>query len=71
MTKFFVSLAIAAAIVCAGALTWKAQATPAAGAKQIATSAFSIRDVQNAACRGRGAHCPPGFVWNGHRCVLC
>jgi hypothetical protein len=27
--------------------------------------------VKPAACRGMGAHCPPGFVWNGHRCRPC
>ncbi len=71
MTKFAITFAVAAAIGTFGALTFKAEAAPAAGAKQIGAAALTINDIKDAACRGRGAHCPPGYVWNGHRCVLC
>jgi hypothetical protein len=71
MTKFAISFAVAVAIVSFGAVTWKAEATPAAGAKQIGASALTITDIKQAACRGSGAHCPPGYIWNGNRCRPC
>jgi hypothetical protein len=71
MSRYAVPLALAAAIVFIGAMTWNAQATPNAGAKQIGMNALSIKDIKQAACRGNGAHCPPGYIWNGNRCAPC
>jgi hypothetical protein len=71
MRKYAVLFAFAASLAFTGATTWKAEAAPAAGAAPIAVSAWTINDIMHASCRGRGAHCPRGWVWNGHRCRPC
>ena len=67
MKTFAIVFAFAAALAFGGA----AQAAPTAGATQLAVSAWTINSIMHAACRHRGAHCPRGFVWNGHRCRPC
>ena len=69
MKKLVVLFAFALAL--GGAMTLKAEAAPTAGARQLAVSAFTINNIMHAACRHRGAHCPRGFIWNGHRCRPC
>ena len=71
MTRLAAALALACALVVTAAVAWKAQAAPSLGAKQISNASWSLRDIQTAACRGYGAHCPRFYVWNGHRCVPC
>jgi hypothetical protein len=71
MRRFAVAFAFAAFIVFIGTTAWRAEAAPWAGAKQIAATKLTTNDIQKAACRGRGEHCPPGYVWNGNRCRPC
>jgi len=71
MRKFAVLFAFAASLALTGATMWKAEAAPAAGAAPVAVSAWTINNIMHAACRGRGARCPHGWVWNGHRCRPC
>ena len=71
MRAVAITLVLTAAILFAGAMKWKAEATVWAGAAHIGTAAQSADPIKPAACRGSGAHCPPGYVWNGNRCVPC
>jgi hypothetical protein len=71
MSRFALLFAFAAIAGFMTTASWKAEAAPTAGAKQIAVSAWTINDIMHAACRHRGAHCPRGFIWNGHRCRPC
>ena len=62
---------IVATVMCVVSLPWKAEATiPSAGA-QMRAATQSVQTVLPAACRGWGAHCPPGYIWTGDRCVPC
>jgi len=38
---------------------------------KAAAAAQAMTPIKPAACRGFGARCPPGSVWNGRRCVIC
>jgi hypothetical protein len=69
MRNLFVTMIAAAAMVVVG--LFAAQAQTSRGAISMKAAAQNNTVVENAACRGRGAHCPPGYVWNGHRCVPC
>ena len=72
MRTMILTLGLTAAILFAAASSWKAEATVAQGAAKIGTAAQSAATpIKPAACRGGGAHCPPGWVWNGRRCVPC
>jgi hypothetical protein len=68
-------VAMIAAVAMVSVATFAAEAQMSRGATFIKAaaekSAAEKPKVENAACRGRGAHCPPGYVWNGHRCVPC
>lgn len=70
MRKLAFALA-AAALLSAVSLSWNAEATIVSAASQIRAAVHTVKPVTNAACRGTGAHCPPGYVWNGRRCVPC
>jgi hypothetical protein len=61
---------IAAATMVAVTM-FAAEAQTARGALALKAAAQSSTVVENAACRGRGEHCPPGYTWNGHRCIPC
>jgi hypothetical protein len=72
MHKLSITIVVAAAaFLCGGLLARHAEAMISAGAAQIRAAAEKAVTVEPAACRGRGAHCPPGYVWNGRRCVPC
>ncbi len=71
MRGLTIALGVTAAILCAGSIAWRAEATAVAGAAQLGVAAKAVSPVSPAACGGRGEHCPPGYVWNGHRCVPC
>jgi len=71
MQKLTITLAVAAAMLFAGSLTWKAGAEMWRGAKDISGSAQNFTPVQPAACRGRGPHCPPGYTWTCRRWAGC
>lgn len=71
MRRLAMTLVMTATISCAGLAAWKAEAMVGAGAAQVATAAKTTNPVSPAACGGRGAHCPPGYNWNGNRCAPC
>src|SRR6516225_439605 len=75
MRKLAMSLATAAFVVGAMAITANAQA-PASGANNLHAQTQKATLFKGAACRGWGAHCPPGRVWRCGPygrcgCVLC
>ena len=57
-----VTLTAAVAILFVGSLAWSAEAATAQGAAKISTSAASMSLVRDAACRGWGPWCRPGFT---------
>lgn len=71
MRRLTISLAMTTVILCGGLVAWKAHAMVGAGAAQVSTAARAVSSIGPAACRGSGEHCPPGYVWNGNRCVPC
>jgi hypothetical protein len=71
MCRLPMALTVTTIILCAGLMAWKAEAMVGAGATQLRTVVETAGPVSPAACRGGGAHCPPGYVWNGNRCVAC
>jgi hypothetical protein len=71
MRKAAITVAMTTVIMCAGLMAWQAHAMLGAGAAQLSTAAKTVSPIGPAACRGSGAHCPPGYVWNGNRCVPC
>jgi len=71
MRRLAITLGMTTAVLCAGFVAWHAQAMVVAGAAQLSTAAKATTPVTPAACRRGGAHCPPGYVWNGNRCVPC
>jgi len=75
MRKLAMSLAAAAFVVGAMAITANAQA-PASGANDLHAQIQKATLFKGEACRGWGAHCPPGRVWRCGPygrcgCVLC
>ncbi len=71
MRALTMTFALAAAILLTAASGWTSQAVAASGAAKLGVTAQQVNPLKPAACRGRGAHCPPGFIWNGRRCVPC
>jgi hypothetical protein len=75
MRKLAMSLIAVAAVLGAMAITANAQ-TPASGANNLQAQTQKATLFRSAACRGWGAHCPPGRVWRCGPygrcgCVLC
>jgi hypothetical protein len=60
MRKLTVLVSVTIALLFAGLLSWKAEATTAAGLPALVKS-YSL--IQKAACGAVGAHCPRGYVW--------
>jgi hypothetical protein len=77
MQKLVITIIAAAAIVFAGALTWKADAQTSVAAAIMGSANKNFTPVEKApleqaACRGWGRHCPPGKVWTcGPRGCWC
>jgi hypothetical protein len=71
MQRLAITLAMTTVILSTGLVAWKADAMVGSGAAQLSTAAKAAGPIAPAACRGSGAHCPPGYVWNGARCVPC
>jgi hypothetical protein len=71
MRQLAITLGLATGILAAGVVAWQAEAMVGAGSPQLSTAAKASSAVTPAACRGGGEHCPPGYVWNGNRCVPC
>jgi hypothetical protein len=70
MTRFATILTGTAMIL--GSMIWTANAqTQRFGAGLHTQIQNATPLVKPAACRGTGAHCPPGYVWNGYRCRPC
>jgi hypothetical protein len=64
MRKLAIALGVAAAMVFAGGLAWKADATPLkTGTLNLPSAAKNYSPVEPAACYGWGRFCPPGYVW--------
>jgi hypothetical protein len=64
MRKLAMALGIAAAMVLAGGVAWKAEATSLkSGTVNLPGVAKNYSPVQQTACRGWGAFCPPGYTW--------
>jgi hypothetical protein len=71
MRKLAITLGLAGGLLVAAFTAWQAEAVVSAGAGQLHTVAKASGAISPAACRGGGEHCPPGYVWNGNRCVPC
>jgi len=71
MRRLAITLVMTAVVSCVGLVAWQAEAMVGAGAAQLGAAAKSAQPIATAACGGRGAHCPPGYTWNGNRCVRC
>jgi hypothetical protein len=71
MQRLMLTLVVATVFVSGGLVAWKAEAMVGAGGVQVSTAAKATSPVDRAACGGRGEHCPPGYNWNGNRCVPC
>ena len=72
MRKLVVTLTAATAIMFAGALAWQADAAPWRGAATVGTAVESVNPVEEVACNGRWAKCPPGRFWGcGPRGCWC
>ncbi len=71
MRRLTIALVMTSVMSCVGLVAWQAEAMVGAGAAPHGTAAKSTQPVTPAACGGRGAHCPPGYTWNGNRCVPC
>lgn len=75
MRKLAIGLTAVAVLVLAGAVAWKADATPwRTGTADLPTATKNYSPVQKAACGGWGRWCPPGYVWQCRprcRCRPC
>ena len=72
MRKLMVILTVTAAILFAGAFTWKAEAATWLEKAGLRAAAQSYTPIEKAACWGWGPHCGPGWTWTcgpyGRRC---
>ena len=63
MRKFGVALAVGAALLIAGSLSWKAEATSAVKSEALPAMVKKFSLIEKAACGGWGRYCPPGYTW--------
>jgi len=63
MHKLAFAVAIAAALLIAGLISWKAEATTPIGTSGLPATVKDYSLIEKAACGGYGKHCPPGYVW--------
>ncbi len=72
MHKVRIAVAVTAALLVAGLMSWNAEATTAAGTAGLPDAIKKYSLVEKAACVGYGKHCPPGYTWvckpNTNRC---
>jgi hypothetical protein len=62
MRKLTVLLGVTIALLFAGLLSWKAEATtPGTAGLPALVKDYSL--IQKAACGAVGKHCPRGYVW--------
>jgi hypothetical protein len=57
-----VTLTLAIALAFAGSAVLTADAQPSRGANNVGTAAQNFTPIEQAACRGWGPYCRPGFV---------
>ena len=71
MRKFGVALAVGAALLLAGSLSWKAEATSAVKSEALPALVKKFSLIDKAACNGWGRFCPPGYTWRcgPYRCA--
>jgi len=62
MRKFAMMLTAAVFVIGSTVITTNAQ-TQVLGIKNLRAQSQNATLFKNAACRGWGAHCPPGRVW--------
>jgi len=59
-----IALGVAAAVLFAGGVAWKADATTwRTGTLNLPGAAKTYSPIEKTACTGWGRHCPPGFHW--------
>jgi hypothetical protein len=63
MRKFGAVLAVGAALLVAGLLSGKAEATSAVRSEALPAMVKKFSLIEKAACAGWGRHCPPGYTW--------
>ena len=62
MRKLAIALGLSAAVLLAGGIAWKADATTwRSGTLNLPGVAKNYSPIEKAACFGWGRHCPPGF----------
>jgi hypothetical protein len=75
MRNLTFTLGIAAAVLVAGGVAWKAEAlTWNSATANLPGVAKNYSPIGEIACRGWGRHCPPGFTWRCRwrcRCIPC
>ena len=75
MTKLLVVLCLTCAVTVAGALMWKAEATPLSASASSLAAIKGYSAVQKAGCVFGTHRCPAGTKWscthfsNGKKCV--
>jgi hypothetical protein len=71
MRKFGVAVAVGAALLIAGSLSWKAEATSAVKSETLPAMVKKFSLIDKAACNGWGRFCPPGYTWRcgPYRCA--
>jgi len=57
------TLTLTAAALALGTLAISANAQTSSGAAGLHAQAQNSTPIHQAACRGFGAHCPPGWTW--------
>ncbi len=63
MRKLMLMLAATAALLFAGALSWKAEAAISGGAGHLAITAKDFTPIIKSGCGGPGEHCRWGRHW--------
>jgi hypothetical protein len=64
MRKIAITLGVAAAVLVAGGLAWKADATAVkSGTSGLPAATKNYSPVEQTGCRGWGPMCPPGWTW--------
>jgi hypothetical protein len=64
MRKLAIALGVTAAVLFAGGVAWKADATTwRSGTLNLPSAAKNYSPIEKTGCYGWGRHCPPGFHW--------
>lgn len=73
MRKLAIALGVTAAVLFAGGIAWKADATTwRTGTWNLPAAAKDYSPIENVACYGWGPYCPPGYTRRcGPRRCLC